>query len=298
MKTRKGLLMILLLAGKLSFAQVGIGTATPHASSALDVSSTSKGLLLPRMTTVQRNAIVTPATGLIVFDTTLNGFYGYDGSTWTQTVFSPQAWNLNGNAGTDPATQFVGTTDNSALSFRVNGNQAMSINSAGGVTLSGPDLSGPRLFAARPNLGTRIPAFFAEVSNDLGTAFPINYTTANIADGRIKGNYSFASSQTNARNGISIAGIAYDATLARIMFYAGGHPTSIDDTTLSRMYIYNSGNVSIGTSASGSKLTVGAGDVYLNTIGNGVIMKSPDGNCWKAQVSNAGVLSSISVTCP
>ena len=295
---KKKLFLSFLLLGNFAFAQVGIGTTAPHASAALDISSTSKGLLLPRMTTTQRNAILTPATGLIVFDTTLNGFYGYDGTTWTQSVFAPQAWKLGGNAGTDSATQFVGTTDNSALSFRVNNNQAMSIGSAGEVTLNGPNLNGPRLYAARPNSGTRIPAFFAEVSNDVATAFPINYTTANLAAGRVKGNYSFAGSITNARAGISVAGIAYDASLARIMFYAGGHPTSIDDASLSRMYVYNNGNVAIGTSASGSKLTVGAGDVYINTIGNGVIMKSPDGNCWKVQVSNAGVLSSVTVTCP
>ncbi|TDE47020.1 hypothetical protein E0I26_02725 [Flavobacterium rhamnosiphilum] len=60
------------------FAQVGIGTITPHASSVLDVSSTTQGMLTPRMTTVQRTAIVTPADGLIVYDTDLKSFYHYN----------------------------------------------------------------------------------------------------------------------------------------------------------------------------------------------------------------------------
>ena len=64
-------------------AQVGIGTTSPNVSSMLDVSSTTKGMLTPRMTTVQRNAIITPADGLIVYDTTLKSFYHYNTSTST-----------------------------------------------------------------------------------------------------------------------------------------------------------------------------------------------------------------------
>lgn len=62
-------------------AQVGIGTTSPHASSMLDVSSTSKGMLTPRMTTVQRNTITTPADGLIIYDTDLKSFYHYNSTT-------------------------------------------------------------------------------------------------------------------------------------------------------------------------------------------------------------------------
>ncbi|WP_432221054.1 hypothetical protein ACRASX_09705 [Flavobacterium sp. TMP13] len=58
-------------------AQIGIGTTTPDASSILDISSTSQGMLAPRMTTVQRTAIVAPADGLIVYDIVLKSFYYY-----------------------------------------------------------------------------------------------------------------------------------------------------------------------------------------------------------------------------
>jgi hypothetical protein len=50
-----------------SIAQVGVGTTTPDASAALEVKSTSKGLLLPRLTTAQRDAIVSPVAGLAVY---------------------------------------------------------------------------------------------------------------------------------------------------------------------------------------------------------------------------------------
>jgi len=57
---------------------------TPNATSVLDVFSTTKGLLVPRMTTVQRNAIVTPANSLLVFDTDINCFmyYTLSNTTW------------------------------------------------------------------------------------------------------------------------------------------------------------------------------------------------------------------------
>ncbi|WP_289044028.1 hypothetical protein [uncultured Olleya sp.] len=65
-------------------AQVGIGTLTPDASSMLDLSSTDKGLLSPRMTTTQRLAITTPAQGLLVYDTTENSFYHHNGTIWVK----------------------------------------------------------------------------------------------------------------------------------------------------------------------------------------------------------------------
>ncbi|OFX60139.1 MAG: hypothetical protein A2046_10775 [Bacteroidetes bacterium GWA2_30_7] len=57
-------------------------TYTPSSSAMLDVKSTTKGMLIPRLTTAQRVAIVTPATSLLVFDTSLNGFYYYNGTAW------------------------------------------------------------------------------------------------------------------------------------------------------------------------------------------------------------------------
>ena len=67
-------------------AQVGIGTSTPDASAALDLTSTTGGLLLPRMTNAQRLAIsTTDAAGLMVYVTDLNGgsFMFYDGNSWS-----------------------------------------------------------------------------------------------------------------------------------------------------------------------------------------------------------------------
>jgi hypothetical protein len=70
------------LAGSL-----GIGTASPNASAILDVQSTTKGVRMPNMTTTQKNAISSPAAGLMVFDTTLSKLCVYSGAAW-QTITS------------------------------------------------------------------------------------------------------------------------------------------------------------------------------------------------------------------
>jgi len=82
-----------------SIAQVGIGTPTPNSSAKLDISSTSQGVLFPRMTASQREAIVNPAQGLFVFQTNGTiGLYYFDGSNWrnNRTGFIPDA---NGASG-------------------------------------------------------------------------------------------------------------------------------------------------------------------------------------------------------
>jgi hypothetical protein len=66
------LIQLILLPSICIYAQVGMGTTTPDASSALDVSSTSKGLLMPRLTTTERDNISLPATGLMIFNTSSN----------------------------------------------------------------------------------------------------------------------------------------------------------------------------------------------------------------------------------
>jgi hypothetical protein len=65
-----------------STGNVGIGTTSPNASALLDVSSTTKGFLPPRMTNAQMVAIATPAAGLVVYDTTNNKLNVYDGTNW------------------------------------------------------------------------------------------------------------------------------------------------------------------------------------------------------------------------
>jgi hypothetical protein len=83
-KTLHLLSAFLLFATINTHAQVAIGTPTPDASAQLDISSTGKGLLIPRMTSVQRIAISTPAEGLMVYQTDgTPGLYIVISGSWT-----------------------------------------------------------------------------------------------------------------------------------------------------------------------------------------------------------------------
>lgn len=63
-------------------AGVGIGTTTPDPSAIVDINLTNKGVLFPRMTTAQRDAIGVPAAGLLLYNTTTKVLQVYDGTTW------------------------------------------------------------------------------------------------------------------------------------------------------------------------------------------------------------------------
>jgi len=72
-----------------TYAQVGINTNNPDASSALEIESTTGGILIPRLTETQRDAIVSPASGLMIYQTDeISGFYFYDGTQWTSVGMS------------------------------------------------------------------------------------------------------------------------------------------------------------------------------------------------------------------
>ena len=102
------LAVILLTAN--TYAQVVIGTTTPDASSLLEVTSTAKGVLLPRMTATQRDAISSPATGLMIYQTDGTvGFYYYNGSSWANVGYTDALVSANTDVAANTAK--VGYTD-------------------------------------------------------------------------------------------------------------------------------------------------------------------------------------------
>jgi len=107
MKKLHKLVFVFILGVSLAgFSQQGMGTNTPDKSAVLELKSSNKGFLLPRMTEVQRDAIVSPAEGLLVFCTDCNskGLYVYDGSSWGLLKIlpppPPQTVTISSGAGT------------------------------------------------------------------------------------------------------------------------------------------------------------------------------------------------------
>jgi hypothetical protein len=123
---------------------VGIGTSTPDNSAVLDINSSDKGLLIPRMSLQQRNGINNPADGLMVYQTgEQGGFYFFEGKTneWKPITEAKAVagvdgdWTLQGNAA--GATDFLGTTNAQPLKFKVNNINAGQISATTGNSYFG-----------------------------------------------------------------------------------------------------------------------------------------------------------------
>ncbi len=162
MKLKIFLLFFLVISATGSYAQIGIQTNTPDASSALDIVSTNKGLLIPRVTLTSNlnnsSPVTNPATGLLVFNTGANqpvGLYFWNGSSWklfNVGIVSADYWNVKGNAGTNPATNFLGTTDNQDMAVYTNNSERLRVMANGQIVVgqNAPN-SGTDLFSAVSN---------------------------------------------------------------------------------------------------------------------------------------------------
>jgi hypothetical protein len=81
--------LLLLFASIRLFSQsVGIGTGNPHASAMFEVQASNKGVLIPRLTQAEVSAIISPAQGLMVFNTSSNSFQYYNGTQWNNVAHS------------------------------------------------------------------------------------------------------------------------------------------------------------------------------------------------------------------
>ena len=122
-----------------SMSQVGIGTSSPNISSALEISHTSKGILIPRMTMNQRLAISAPAQGLMVYQTDgTNGFWYFTGLYWDLVGLIPSVrYNSYNRSGTGQTNH---TLDSISLlpghSAEIDYNFSINQNSYGSRTAS------------------------------------------------------------------------------------------------------------------------------------------------------------------
>jgi len=143
----QALLVVGLLSAGLHAQNVGIGTSNPHSSARLHIEDNARGLLIPNVALSATNVaapVTSPATSLLVYNTNTAGtgatavtpgFYYWDGSQWVRLASGGagggNAWLLTGNAGTNPATNFLGTTDAQPLCIRVNNQETFRFNPPG-----------------------------------------------------------------------------------------------------------------------------------------------------------------------
>ncbi|OFY82686.1 MAG: hypothetical protein A3F72_02400, partial [Bacteroidetes bacterium RIFCSPLOWO2_12_FULL_35_15] len=124
---------------------IGIGTSSPEASSLLDLTSTTKGFLVPRMTLANKTAIASPATGLIIYQTDgTAGFYYNSGTpaipNWTLVSSGGSGWLLTGNSLS--GSEFIGSTNTQPLVFKTANTERMRIDANTGNMNIGDASSG------------------------------------------------------------------------------------------------------------------------------------------------------------
>lgn len=122
--------LCLMLCTQISSAQVGVGTTTPNANAELDITSTSRGLLMPRLnltSTVLPAPMSAHVAGMTIYNLNTNldvtpGFYYNNGTVWVRLggATTNNDWSLTGNAGTTYGTNFLGTTDNTDIAIARN----------------------------------------------------------------------------------------------------------------------------------------------------------------------------------
>lgn len=121
------------------FAQnVGIGTTTPNANAILELNSPNKAFLMPRVSDVNMNAMASPATGMMLYNTNLGRAYMYVG-TWKQMMLEGDPFSLPySGAGSSGAALFgIAQTDPSGTAGAIFGN-----NTQGGYGVQGNSVSG------------------------------------------------------------------------------------------------------------------------------------------------------------
>ena len=240
--------------------------STANASALLDVKSTTRGVLVPRMSKTERNTIAAPAMGLMVFQNAPDsvGFYYYNGTSWLwlATASGSTGWATTGNAGTTTADNFIGTTDNVALSFRQNNTWMGRWNNSNSTYFIG-DSAGV-YNTGSSNFGLGAKALFANTSS-----------YANVAIG----NYALSSNTTGVRN--TAIG---DSALYTQSYSNGGSNYLSDNTAVGNKAMFfnqptTNGNgiknVAMGNEAmyentTGSQNTaIGVSALRENTTGNG-----------------------------
>jgi fibronectin-binding autotransporter adhesin len=249
--------LLLLAAPRLAQAQttpgVGIGTTAPDVSAALDIVSSSKGLLLPRLTAAQVAAIATPATGLLVFQTDgTPGFY--------YNVGSPAApnWQQIATASGAALTATNGLTKTGAsigLGGTLTGNTSLAL---GGFGLG--------LTGGRVGIGLAPTSAGLQVSTDEKPS--VSGTTGVFLSGGASGNPNI---ELRGTNGFTYIDFVNDLTSdfnGRIMNSAAGMGLYLNSSLTPRLLVSPAGNVSISTLA-------GGGTKVIIADNNGTLATAP-----------------------
>lgn len=277
----KKILHLILIISSVSFAQVGIGTVTPSGS--LEIVSNNEGLIIPRIaltSTTDSTTVQTLTVSEIIYNTAsisdvTPGFYYWNGTIWIRIGSeASNSWELLGNSGTIPGTNFIGTTDAQDLVFKTNNTENVRIEKDNGNLLVGGTYPSARLFLNTPNTNTTnnyglrsilesnlgtlgsYSGYFVNNTNTSGLKYGLRSNISSAGSGRRYGGY-FQTYGPNVDHSSQVTGILNEVFMGNrtasgttshfgikntLSLSSGNHTTSgdfiaFDNTT------YGSGNI-------------------------------------------------------
>lgn len=292
-----------------SYAQsVGINKdgTSPDASAMLDVKNPNKGLLVPRVTltgTDDAATIPSPATSLLVYNTTANGaggtavtpgYYYWSGTAWLMLSTGSGAatsWLQTGNAGTVDATSFIGTTDNIPFNVRVNNQKAGRIDNTLENTFWGYQAGNSNTFGGA-NTANGSYALYSNTTGNTNTAngYAVLYSNTTGNNNTANGYAALYSNTTGSHNTASGRNALYSNTVGD--FNTANGRFALYSNTTGRFNTAN-GNQALFTNTTGSNNTalgyeanVGSGALTNATaLGNGAIVDASN----KVRIGNFAV---------
>lgn len=258
----------------------------PEASAGLDVDFTNRGMLLPRLTKLQRDAISSPATGLLIFQTdNTPGYYFFDGSTWQSFIFGVSNLNNWTKSGNDLYNNNTGNTGIGTTTFDATNPEKLKVDA--GTTTSKNVISGYGSIDSYLQLNIRNTSNGVNASsdviatNDAGDEnkgyidLGINSSNYNQAAYNIGGKndaylYCVGNTGGSPQGGNLSIGTASGSTSIR--FHTGGTTTAFE-----RMRVDANGYVGIGTTGPAGILDVQGGTAGSNIDGKPVTIYAQNG---------------------
>ena len=290
--------------------KVTIGTVSTDTTALLEVSANNKGVLIPRLTNAQVFAIVSPANGLLVYNTDSAAFAYRNATAWVFLKGNATAsndWGTKGNAGTDTSKNFIGTTDDVDVVFKRNNQRAGLINQSNGNTSWGANALNPvstsffntaiggNALSLNNGSGNTANGAFALESNVNGTentaigAFALESNVSGTENTAI-GNAAMISNKAGSNNTANGSqALRYNDGLNNTaMGWASLYTNSMgnDNTAIGASSLLNnslgSNNTAIGYNT-GSGIINGSGNVFIGSNAGGVEQGSN-----KLYISNSG----------
>ncbi len=244
-------LQLMLLAGGSEWCMgqgVGIGAASfsPTSDAALELRSTTSGLLITRMTEAQRDAIATPSEGLLIYQTDIaSGFYYFNGVEWVPFISDDLVVSSIDNLGNHMADEDVVLNGNTLVN--IPGGGGIQISDAGQVSIGGAHSSS--VLAAQ---GSSVPSFEGQnngVISVMSELIPYNYVPVDFV---------------HDQSAYPMARIAAQMTGAGATLSLGTSSDAAQGVTNTAMTIDETGNIGIGTKLPSSRLEVMNGDMRLS----------------------------------